>query len=146
MFSIRFQTRQNSTIPILLISIPSLISVILLVLYCLRYTLVVIYVSDYLNIRRFFLPVLVCAGCNNFTFRYPVDNRHFCGTAKSDIFLLILVATFHANLEGREAIRKTWGNVTSYREKTIKTVFLLGLHVRGQESEQPGAIRDGTVW
>ena len=127
MCSIRFQTRQNTT-TILVISITSLISAISLVLYCLHYTLVVVYVSDYLNIRRFSLPVLVCAGCNNFTFRYPVDNPNFCGTAESDIFLLILVATFHANLEGREAIRKTWGNVTSYREKTIKTLFLLGLH------------------
>ena len=100
-----------------------------LTVYLVWYTPLTVYILDHLNLRPLFLPNILCPLCNNFTFNFVVDNRNFCtSTSGSDVFLLILVATFHANLDARQAIRASWGNVSTYRGQTIKTLFLFGLH------------------
>lgn len=104
----------------------SLIGLAWAVVYLVWYTPVLVYILDHLSLRPLFLPNLRCVGCNNFSFNFIVDNRNFCSGA--DVFLLIIVATFHANLDGRQAIRSSWGNVTSYRGQTIRTMFLFGFH------------------
>ena len=50
------------------------------------------------------------------------------GDLGEDVFLLILVATYHPHMDARQAIRKSWGNVTLYRGQRIKTLFMFGLH------------------
>jgi len=94
-------------------------------------TPLVVYVLDRLRLRKFFLPNTVCIGCNNFTYPYMIDNRNFCtdsGGKLQPVFLLILVASFHANLDARQAIRKSWGSLREYEGQTIRTLFIFGRH------------------
>jgi len=44
------------------------------------------------------------------------------------VFLLILIASFHANLDARQAIRKTWGSPREYQGQGIRTLFIFGRH------------------
>jgi len=99
--------------------------------YVLWFTPIVVYVLDRLHLRLLFLPNFICIGCNNFTYPYVVDNRNFCtdsGGKLQPVFLLILVASFHANLDARQAIRKSWGSLREYRGQAIKTLFIFGRH------------------
>jgi len=100
--------------------------------YLLWFTPVVVYVLDRLHLRQFFLPRMICIDCNNFTYPYVVDNRNFCSDADGKlqpVFLLILVASFHANLDARQAIRKSWGSLREYRDQAVRTLFIFGRHV-----------------
>jgi len=100
-------------------------------LYLLWFTPLAAYVFDRLNLRQFFLPNMVCIGCNNFTYPYMVDNRNFCTDSAGKlqpVFLLILVASFHANMDARQAIRKSWGSLREYQGHPIKTLFIFGRH------------------
>lgn len=114
----------------------AVVSLTYMTIYGIWFTPLTVYALDLLNIRPFFLPNIACRGCNNFTFRFMVDNRNFCrdddrgggGGTTREVFLLILVATFHANMDARQAIRRSWGNVTSYRGRTVKTLFMFGRH------------------
>lgn len=56
------------------------------------------------------------------------SNNSNLKNSPDDIFLLILVATFHANADARRAIRKSWGSIREYRGKLIRTLFILGRH------------------
>jgi hypothetical protein len=109
--------------------------------YLIEYTPLPVYILDRLNLRPFFLPKIACRGCNNFSYAFMVDNRNFCSPTAGarppssadddggrEIFLLILVATFHANADARRAIRKSWGSVREYRGRSIRTLFLFGRH------------------
>ena len=99
--------------------------------YLLWFTPLVLYVLDRLHLRNFFLPDISCIGCNNFTYPYIVDNRYFCADSDGKlkpVFLLILVASFHANLDARQAIRKSWGSLREYRQQAIRTLFIFGRH------------------
>lgn len=51
----------------------------------------------------------------------PVENCSPC-------FLLILVASFHANLDARQAIRKSWGSLREYQGQIVRTLFIFGSH------------------
>ena len=89
------------------------------------------YVLDRLLLRSLFLPNISCVGCNNFTYPYMIDNRNFCSDASGQlqsIFLLILVASFHANLDARRAIRKSWGSLREYHGQAVRTLFVFGRH------------------
>jgi hypothetical protein len=79
-----------------------------------------------MNLRPFFLPNILCDSCNNFSYPLMVTNENFC--TGQEVFLLILVASFHANMNARQAIRLSWGSVHEYRGKTIKTLFMFGRH------------------
>jgi len=99
--------------------------------YLLWFKPLVAYVLDRLSLRQFFLPNLVCIGCNNFTYPYVIDNRNFCTDASGKlqpVFLLILVASFHANLDARQAIRKSWGSLQEYQGHAVRTLFMFGRH------------------
>jgi len=99
--------------------------------YLLWFTPVVVYVLDRLHLRHYFLPYMTCIGCNNFTYPYVVANRNFCSNAEGKlkpVFLLILVASFHANLDARQAIRKSWGSLREYRNQAVRTLFIFGRH------------------
>lgn len=127
-----------------LFSATGLCSLTALMVYVYWFTPLPVYVLDRLNLRSLFLPNLTCRDCNNFTYQYIVDNRNFCSTAapsvrvidnngngednSNEIFLLILVATFHANADARRAIRKSWGSIREYQGKLIRTLFVLGRH------------------
>jgi len=100
-------------------------------LYLLWFTPIAAYVLDRLHLRQFFLPNIICIGCNNFTYPYVVNNRNFCSDSNGKlkpIFLLILVASFHANMDARQAIRKSWGNLHEYRDQAVRTLFIFGRH------------------
>ena len=100
-------------------------------LYLLWFTPLIAYVLDRLSLRQFFLPNLVCVGCSNFTYPFVIDNRNFCSDSSGNlqpVFLLILVASFHANLDARQAIRKSWGSFHEYQGQTIRTLFVFGRH------------------
>jgi galactosylgalactosylglucosylceramide beta-D-acetylgalactosaminyltransferase len=116
-------------VPALLV-IVSAGSLALGLIYLLWFTPLAVYVLDRLNLRPFFLPNIICTGCNNFTYRYMVDNRNFCSPSSGGrpVFLLILVASFHANLDARQAIRKSWGGVREYRGHIVRTLFVFGRH------------------
>src|SRR6218665_1221948 len=76
-----------------------------LTVYIVRYTPLTVYILDHLNLRPLFLPNILCPLCNNFAFNFIVDNRNFCtSTSGSDVFLLILLPTFHPNLNPPQAI------------------------------------------
>jgi len=119
-----------------------LILIIVLVyvaVYLTQFTPLPVYVLDQLNLRPFFLPNIACPRCNNFSYPYIVDNRNFCSpsttrvgssavTGEDGVFLLILVATFHANADARNAIRKSWGGLREYRGLSVRTLFLFGRH------------------
>ena len=99
--------------------------------YLLWFTPLVVYTLDRLKLRSLFLPNIVCIGCNNFTYPYVVNNRNFCADSRGKlqpVFLLILVASFHANLDARQAIRKTWGSLREYQGQEIRTLFVFGRH------------------
>jgi hypothetical protein len=93
--------------------------------YVALYTPFPVYVLDKLNLRPFFLPNIICRNCNNFTYDYIIDNR---GACQEDVYLLIIVASYHANVNARQAIRQTWGGNRTYHGKNIKTVFAFGVH------------------
>jgi len=100
-------------------------------LHLLWFTPIVVYVLDRLHLRTLFLPDIACFGCNNFTYQYMVDNRNFCTDSSGKlqpVFLLILVASFHANLDARQAIRKSWGSLCEYQGNAIRTLFIFGRH------------------
>ena len=96
-----------------------------LIIYTALFTPLPVYALDKLNLRPFFLPNIICKGCNNFTYEYVIDNHDAC---KDDVFLLILVASYHANVNARQAIRRTWGGNRTYHGKNIKTLFIFGVH------------------
>ena len=50
------------------------------------------------------------------------------GVDDRPVFLVILVASFHANLDARQAIRKSWGGVREYRGQSMRTLFVFGRH------------------
>jgi len=99
--------------------------------YLLWFTPLVAYVLDRLGLRHIFLPNLICVGCNNFTYPYIIDNQDFCTDSSGKlqpVFLLILVASFHANLDARQAIRKSWGSLREYQGQAVRTLFIFGHH------------------
>jgi len=99
--------------------------------YLLWFTPLPAYLLDRLGLRTFFLPNMVCFGCNNFTYPYVIDNEHFCTDSSGKlqpVFLLILVASFHANLDARQAIRKSWGSLREYQGQIVRTLFIFGSH------------------
>lgn len=99
--------------------------------YLLWFTPLAAYILDRLGLRTFFLPNMVCIGCNNFTYPYVIDNEHFCTDSSGklqSVFLLILVASFHANLDARQAIRKSWGSLREYQGQIVRTLFIFGSH------------------
>jgi len=109
-----------------------------LFVYLVWFTPLLVYILDYLYLQP--LPNIICNRCNNFTYQYPVENSNFCSPVKREqweneadrveegVFLLILVATYHPNMNARQAIRASWGNVTVYRSQRIKTLFMFGWH------------------
>lgn len=108
-----------------------------ILVYLFWYTPLPVYILDRLNLRPIFLPDIVCPNCNNFTYQYVVNNADFCvnslrNTSANDgeheIYLLILVASFHANFDARQAIRKSWGGIRNYRRKSVRTLFMFGRH------------------
>lgn len=130
-----------------LIAFISVLVLVYILVYLFWRTPLPVYTLDRLNLRPFFLPDIACLGCNNFTYPYMVENSKFCtasgrnrnasisvtedgkSNAETDeIFLLILVATFHANADARRAIRKAWGSVREYRGKLVRTLFMFGYH------------------
>jgi len=111
--------------------IPSLSGCAMGIFYLLWFTPVFVYILDRLRLRNLFLPNLTCSGCNNFTYPYVVDNQNFCMFPDGrfqPVFLLILVASFHANLDARQAIRKSWGSLREYQGRAIRTLFIFGSH------------------
>lgn len=101
------------------------------VFYLMWFTPLAAYVLDRLGLRKFFLPDMVCIGCNNFTYPYVIDNEHFCTDSSGklqSVFLLMLVASFHANLDARQAIRKSWGSLREYQGQIVRTLFIFGSH------------------
>ncbi|XP_022086317.1 beta-1,3-galactosyltransferase 1-like [Acanthaster planci] len=46
--------------------------------------------------------------------------------APREVFLLVLVTSFHTHIEQRQAIRQTWGSLGEVRGKDIVTLFLFG--------------------
>jgi len=121
---------QYSVITWMLLILP-VTGLIVAVFYLLWFTPLVVYVLDRLHLRHFFLPNLICVGCNNFTYPYIIDNRNFCTDSSGKlqrVFLLILVASFHANLDARQAIRKSWGSLREYQGQTVRTLFIFGRH------------------
>ena len=97
-----------------------------LITYTLLATPLPVYILDKLNLRPFFLPNIICDRCNNFTYTYMINNSEAC--RDRDVYLLIIVASFHANADGRKAIRQTWGGNQMYRGYKIKTLFFFGTH------------------
>ena len=85
-----------------------------------------VYVLDQFNLRPFFLPNIICKGCNNFTYDYIIENKDAC--KDNEVFLLLIVASYHANVNARQAIRQTWGGNRTYKGLHIKTIFAFGVH------------------
>lgn len=79
------------------------------------------------NLQSFVLPKLItCSNCNSFKYGYEIENTDFCGNR--DVFLLIVVASHHPNIDARRAIRHTWGSVKHHKGLSIITLFMFGLH------------------
>lgn len=106
--------------------------------YVYYHTAIPVYLLDWLSLRPFFLPDIRCQQCNNFTFSHIIANEEVCASevknkatdkdANDDVFLLILVAAYHANVDARRVIRQTWGGVRSYHNRRIVTLFVFGTH------------------
>ena len=115
-------------------AIISLIALAWPVHYVFWHTAIPAYLLDWLSLRPFFLPNLSCNHCNEFRFSYIIPNAEACG--QDDVFLLIVIAAYHANVDGRRAIRQTWGGVKRYRDRRIVTVFVFGTHNDPNFNEQ----------
>ena len=90
-----------------------------------------VYILDQLNLRPFFIPNLLCNNCNNFTTNFFIENENFCKNDQGDyeeISLLILVASYHPNVNARRTIRQTWGGVREHKGQQIRTLFIFGNH------------------
>nr|DBA28345.1 TPA: hypothetical protein GDO54_008730 [Pyxicephalus adspersus] len=74
--------------------------------------------------------------CKSFTLIQ--DSPMKCGGANGskDVFLLLAIKTAPANYERREAIRKTWGNETSYKGLKVKLIFLSGVSRSRNEAKR----------
>lgn len=107
-----------------------LLAACILFAWVLIFTPIPVYVLDRLNLRPLFLPDIKCDGCNNFTYNFLVANENFCNKpgADSDVFLLIMVASYHPNVDARKAIRKTWGGDKQHKGLNVKTLFIFGTH------------------
>ena len=98
----------------------------ILLIWSFYFTPMSVYALEKMNLRNYFLPNMSCSGCNNFSYPYLIENSNFCG--QDDVFLLIMVASYHPNVIARKVIRQTWGSVTKYRGYNIKTLFIFGVH------------------
>lgn len=111
------------------LGIGSVGGVCILLVYLFWYTPFPVYVLDRLNLRPFFLPnILHKDRCNDFNYTFIIENSNFCGDPNEELFLLIIVTTYHPNVDARQMIRKTWGSIKKHNEKTVKTLFLFGTH------------------
>ena len=81
---------------------------------------------EQLNIRPLWMPNITCDRCNNFTVDILTHNDKLC--TDNDIYFLIVVISFHVNVEARTAIRQSWGSLKYYKGKNIRTLFALGVH------------------
>jgi hypothetical protein len=76
------------------------------------------------------MPDVSCLGCNNFDKRYLIDVRRSIGSsecsADHEIFLLVLCLSHSQNFERRKAVRQTWGSVSEYKGRSVRTFFICG--------------------
>ncbi len=59
-------------------------------IYLMLFTPTPVYILDRLNLRPFFLPNIMCDGCNNFTFKYLMNNKSAC-TDQEEVSLIIFM-------------------------------------------------------
>lgn len=69
-----------------------------------------------------------CKACFEHNFRYIIDNEQICdsGNGKSNIAIIVLILTIHANREARDTLRQTWLTPTKNNTADIRYAFLLG--------------------
>jgi Galactosyltransferase len=76
-----------------------------------------------------YMPDVSCSHCNNFDTRYLLDvpsgDSIHC-TADHKIFLLVLVASGVQNFNRRKIVRQTWGSVSEYKSRSVRTFFICG--------------------
>ncbi len=59
-------------------------------IYLMLFTPTPVYILDRLNLRPFFLPNIMCDGCNNFKFKYLMNNKSAC-TDQEEVSLFKMV-------------------------------------------------------
>ena len=69
---------------------------------------------------------------------FDINPTHICGI--NGPYLLMLVHSKSNHFQERQLIRETWGSLQMYRNKTIKTVFLLG--ATKNKTEQRDILRE----
>ncbi|XP_062581080.1 beta-1,3-galactosyltransferase 5-like [Saccostrea cucullata] len=91
---------------------------------------------------------LTCNGCFKYTYDYVIENPGIC---TNSTHLLFLIASAPEGFDQRNALRRTWLNVTETQQGLVKYVFLLGLSTRGsindmiyEENERNHDIIQGT--
>lgn len=69
-----------------------------------------------------------CKFCFEHNFKYVIDNEHICdsGDGKSNVEVIVLILTVHANREARDTLRQTWLTPTKNNTSDIRYAFLLG--------------------
>ncbi|XP_064621598.1 beta-1,3-galactosyltransferase 5-like [Lineus longissimus] len=82
---------------------------------------------------------LKCDNCFPLTFKHVMRTTDAC-VIQEDTFLIIIVFSKPSDFKGRENIRKTWARVKHIKNKSIQTVFLLGLNNNGKNID--GKLKD----
>ena len=107
--------------------VTSALAIALLALALLRPLIIL----DHIHLSKYYLPDMTCKNCNEFKADFIVENVNVCKNElgeSEDITLLILVASYHPNVQARRVIRQTWGSVKEYKGHRIKTLFIFGVH------------------
>ena len=83
---------------------------------------------DYFGLpSTLYMQNVSCPGCNKFGASYLIKPQQtdYC-TNDKPIFLMVLVVSPPDNYNQRMAIRRSWGSISAYREKSIRTFFVCG--------------------
>ena len=83
---------------------------------------------DYFGLpSTLYMKNVSCGGCNQFRAPYLIEPRQttYC-THDKPIFLLVLVVSHSDHYNDRMDIRRSWGSISAYRERSIRTFFICG--------------------
>lgn len=79
---------------------------------------------------------------NQHKFTYIIDSQH----CTPPTFLLVVVRSEPEHFLERRDVRDTWGSVTSYRDKRIRTVFMMGHSKYTDNGLQQELLKENTIY
>jgi len=86
------------------------------------------YLVDYFGLRStLYMPNVSCPQCNQFNAAYLIEpQRTGDCTYDKPVFLLVLVVSRPDYFDRRMAIRRSWGSISAYKSKSVRTFFTCG--------------------